>query len=87
MIFGKMSKHQYVDNYVLSNMVGLFVSNRAWMFAVSHMVSFTRIECAGIVGLHFVELLLFHVGCICLLLMKADKIREERERQPFWTLD
>jgi hypothetical protein len=33
-----MSKHQYVDDYVLSNMVEFFVSNRAWMFAVSHMV-------------------------------------------------
>jgi hypothetical protein len=37
MMFGKMSKHQYVDDYVLSNMVQLFVSNKAWMFAISHM--------------------------------------------------
>jgi hypothetical protein len=37
MMFGKMSKHQYVDDYMLSNMVELFVSNKAWMFAVSHM--------------------------------------------------
>jgi hypothetical protein len=37
MMFGKMSKHQYVDNLLLSNMVELFVSNKAWMFAVSHM--------------------------------------------------
>jgi hypothetical protein len=38
MMFGKMSKHKYVDDNVLSNTVELFVSNRACIFAVSHMV-------------------------------------------------
>jgi hypothetical protein len=39
MMFGKMSKHQYADDYVLSNMVELFLSNRVWIFAVSYMVA------------------------------------------------
>jgi hypothetical protein len=38
MMFGKMSKHQYVGDNVLSNMVELFVSNRAWNFAVCLML-------------------------------------------------
>jgi hypothetical protein len=37
MMFGKMSKHQYVADYVLSNLAELFVSDRAWMFTASHM--------------------------------------------------
>jgi hypothetical protein len=39
MMFGKMSKHQYADDYVSSNMVELFLSNRVWIFAVSYMVA------------------------------------------------